>query len=146
MILTIALVVLISVSLLLLMKAKSLRDRNQLERYTISPKELHDEMESGKVTRLYDVRQPLDLLAHLEMIPGSQRILPRNLVHSPELIPRDEDVVVYCTCLSDNTAQHVIRRALSMKYDRARLLRGGFEAWKGSGYATEPYTQSFSLV
>lgn len=146
MILIIAFPVFVAASIVLLLRAKGLRDRSQLERYTISPKELHDEMKSGRVTHLYDIRQPLDLLAHSEMIPGSKRIPPRDLVHSPELIPRDEDVVVYCTCLGDNTAHRVIRRALSMKYDRARLLRGGFEAWKDSGYATQPYTDSFSLA
>jgi len=47
---------------------------------------------------LFDVRQPLDLLASYEIIPGAKRILPREVLENPSLIPREKDSIVYCTC------------------------------------------------
>lgn len=133
------------VTLLALLHVKRTRDRREIDAYSITPEELHQLMDLKQEFRLYDVRQPLDLLAHSMVIPGSQRIAPFDLKRSPSLIPKDEDVIVYCTCPSDNTAHLVIRRALSLQYTRARLLRGGLDAWRAKGYTTEPFTTPFRL-
>ena len=45
-----------------------LRNRRELERYTIDAEELHALLESKKDIVVLDVRQPLDLLAHSEII------------------------------------------------------------------------------
>ena len=130
---------------LMVIQVRRRRDRKELEEHSISPEELHSLMESGDPFLLYDVRQPLDLLAHSMIIPGSLRIAPSELKRLPGLIPLDQDVIVYCTCPTDNTAHIVIRRALSLRYTRARLLRGGLDAWRDLGYATEPFVTPFHL-
>jgi rhodanese-related sulfurtransferase len=55
-------------------------------------------MVSGQEVLLFDVRQPLDLLAYPELISGAKRIPPEEVLKTPSLLPRDEDIVVYCTC------------------------------------------------
>lgn len=130
----------------IILKTRRNRRRIELEQYSISPQDLYGLMHSDRRVLLFDVRQPLDLLANSTTIPGSLRVSPDELKRNPALIPRDEDVVVYCTCISDATAHHVIRRALSMHYTRARLLRGGLEAWRESGYPVEAYTMPFHLA
>ena len=44
---------------------------------------------------LYDVRQPLDLLAYSEIIPGAKRVPPKEILANPRLVPSDADVVIY---------------------------------------------------
>jgi rhodanese-related sulfurtransferase len=142
---TLSIVVVLLLALIIAYQAKHMRDRKEVEEYSIAPEELYTLMQSGKAVLLYDVRQPLDLLAHSMVIHGSIRIAPADLKRDPGLIPRDRDVIVYCTCPTDKTAHLVIRRALSMHYTRARLLRGGLDAWRDKGYATEPFITPFHL-
>ena len=93
---------------------------------------------------LFDVRQPLDLLAHSEIIPGARRIPPADVLAAPSLIPRDKEAIVYCTCPGDKTSRAILRRALDLKLFRIKFLKGGFEAWKAKGYPVESHTGRFS--
>ena len=94
---------------------------------------------------LFDVRQPLDLLANAEMIPGAKRIPPKEVLENPSLIPKERDSIVYCTCPSDKTSRTVLRRALALHLLRVKFLKGGLAAWKAKGYPLEPYKESFRL-
>jgi rhodanese-related sulfurtransferase len=120
------------------------RDRDELERYTITPEKLHSLL-SGQKVLLFDVRQPLDLLAYPEVIPGAQRIPPKELLENPSLIPKEKAAVVYCTCAGDKTSREVIDRALALHFSRIKFLKGGLAAWKAKGYPVEPYREVFHL-
>ena len=124
---------------------KRRRDRNEIDRYSISPEELHALLGSGQPVLLFDVRQPLDLLVHSQIIPGSQRIPPDDVLANPKLIPAGQDAIVYCTCPSDRTSRRILRRALALNLLRIRFLRGGLEAWKQRGFPLEVYDKPFRL-
>ena len=94
---------------------------------------------------LFDVRQPLDLLAHSEIIPGARRIAPLDVLAVPSLIPKDKEAIVYCTCPGDKTSRAVLRRALDLQFFKIKFLKGGFDAWKAKGYPLEPYREVFHL-
>jgi rhodanese-related sulfurtransferase len=119
---------------------------SELERHSLSPQELHAFVGSGQKVLIFDVRQPLDLLAYPEQIPGAERIPPEEVLEKSTIIPRDKDVVVYCTCPSEKTSRRILRRALALGFSRVKFLRGGLAAWKGMGYPVEPYrgTVTFS--
>ncbi len=124
---------------------RQLRNRRELERYSIDADELHALLESKKDIVVLDVRQPLDLLAHSEIIPGAKRVPPKEVMEQAELIPRDKDSVIYCTCVSEKTSRMVVENALRLHFSRIKFLRGGLAAWKEKGYPVVPYTQSFHL-
>ena len=126
-------------------RIKRSRERRELERHCIGPEMLHDLLNGKPPVLLFDVRQPLDLLAKSEMIPGAKRIPPKDILENPALIPREQDTVVYCTCPGEKTSRDVLRHALGLHYSRLRLLRGGLEGWKAKGYPVEPYRESFRL-
>ena len=119
--------------------------QDQLQHHSMTVAELHALLASGQKVLLFDVRQPLDLLAHLEIIPGAQRIAPSELLENPTLIPRDKDVVVYCTCPGEETSREILGRALAMGFSQVKFLRGGLDAWKANGYPVEPYREVFRL-
>ena len=127
------------------LSVKHHRNAGELEQHSISVEQLHSLLSSDQEIFLFDVRQPLDLLAYPELIPGARRIPPQEVLDKPSLIPRDKDVVVYCTCPGDKTSRTVLRRALLLGFSRIKLLRGGLSAWKEKGYAVEPYQASFRL-
>lgn len=121
------------------------RNQSELEQHSISVEQLESLLASDQQVLLFDVRQPLDLLAYPELIPGAQRIPPQEVLDKPSLIPRDKDVVVYCTCPGDKTSRTVLHRALQVGFSRIKLLRGGLSAWKAKGYSVQPYQESFRL-
>src|ERR1700704_1243223 len=122
-----------------------LRNRRELEKYSIDVDELHALLESKKDIVVLDVRQPLDLLAHSEIIPGAVRVPPKEVMEQAELIPKDKDSVVYCTCVSEKTSRMVLKSALHLQFSRIKFLKGGLAAWKEKGYPVEVYDKPFHL-
>ena len=124
---------------------KAMRERRELERSSITVEALHAMMAAQQEVLLYDVRQPLDLLADSEIISGARRVPPKEIEENAKLLPRDREVVVYCTCPSDATARVVARRARELNFTQVKFLKGGLAAWKQSGYPVEPYRDAFHL-
>jgi rhodanese-related sulfurtransferase len=145
MFLTLAAIGIAVLCLVILISIKRKRDRRDMERHSITPEALHALLGSNDKVLLYDVRQPLDLLADSELIVGAKRIPPRDVLENPSLIPKDKDLVVYCTCPSDKTSRSVSQRAQALGFSRIRVLQGGLAGWKAKGYPVEPYEESFHL-
>jgi len=116
-----------------------------MEQHSITPEALHTLLASNQEALLFDVRQPLDLLANTEIILGAKRIPPKEVLENPSLIPKEKDSVVYCTCPGDKTSRAVSHRARAMHFLRIKFLKGGLAAWKAKGYPVEPYRESFHL-
>lgn len=120
------------------------RVQDQLQRFSIT-EELHKLLVSGQEVLLFHVRESLDLLIHLEIIPGTKGIAPSEILENPTLIPKDENPIIYRTCPSQKTSLHILRRALAKGYSRVKVLNGGLAAWKADAYPLEPYQEVFHL-
>jgi len=121
------------------------KELRSLEQHSTTPEALRSAMITNADLLVFDVRQPLDLLAYPEIISGAKRISPDEILRSPTLIPKEKDSVVYCTCPSDKTSRAVLRRALSLNFSRIKFLRGGLAAWKALDYPVEEYQETFHL-
>ena len=63
----------------------------------ITPKELMDKLTAGENISIVDLRQPIDIEAFPQMIPGALRIAMEEIEDRHGEIPRDRDVVLYCS-------------------------------------------------
>ena len=63
----------------------------------ITPKELMDKLTAGESISIVDLRQPIDIEAFPQMIPGALRIAMEEIEDRHGEIPRDRDVVLYCS-------------------------------------------------
>jgi len=133
------------VAILVWWRRKDQKDRDAVEQHSMTAEELHSRLASDQKVLVLDVRQPLDLLAYPEIIPGARRIPPKDVEGNPSLIPKDKEAVVYCTCAGDKTSREVLHRALALHFSRIKFLKGGLEAWKAKGYPVEPYREVFHL-
>ncbi len=104
--------------------------RRELRAWRITPEELNRRLQAGEPVATIDLRHPLDFLADPRIIPGATRMSPDELERRHQEIPRDREVVLYCTCPTEassaRTAQLLRRKGIT----RVRLLAGGFHAWK----------------
>jgi membrane protein DedA with SNARE-associated domain len=63
----------------------------------ISPAELEAKLAAGEEVVVVDLRHPLDFEADPEGVPGALRLTPADVEARHGEIPRDRDVVLYCT-------------------------------------------------
>jgi rhodanese-related sulfurtransferase len=131
--------------LLAVVLARRVRDRREMERYTITPEALHALLASNQELLVVDVRQPLDLLCDSVIIPGAQWLSPDQVCANPALLPKERDLIVYCTCPSDKTSRTILRRALASGFLRIKFLKGGLDGWRTNGFPVEPYKKPFHL-
>jgi len=124
---------------------KRTNNQDEMEQYSITPEALHTLLAANQEVLLFDVRQPLDLLANSEIIPGAKRIPPKEVMEDPSLIPQEKDSIIYCTCPSDKTSREVLHRTRALHFSRIKFLQGGLAAWKAKGYPVEPYNKAFRL-
>jgi rhodanese-related sulfurtransferase len=124
--------------------ARRLWAKRRIEANSIEAEELYSLLKAKEVL-LYDVRQPLDFLAHPEIIPGAMRIAPKDIAEETASFSRDQNSVIYCTGAGDDTSQMVLGKARALNFTRVKILKGGLEAWKAKGYPVEEHTDSFQL-
>ncbi len=63
----------------------------------ITPEELNARLEGGEPVMVVDLRHPRDFEAHPLTIPGALRLTTEDLAQRHGEIPRDREVVLYCT-------------------------------------------------
>jgi len=103
----------------------------------LEPTELKKQMDAGEPVYIVDLRHPLELLPDPFMLPGALHLSPDELRARNKEIPRDRDIVLYCTCPSEATAAHTAMTLHKLGIERVRPLRGGYDEWKRLGYPVD---------
>ncbi len=139
----VALVLLMVVGVLLIRYIRRLRFLRELRGLRLEPSQLLSMMDDAEREGLpapfiVDLRHPLDVLSDSYTLPNALRIGPDELKLRNELIPRDRDIVLYCTCPSEETSAKVALDLRRLGVRRVRPLRGGLQGWRDAGYALEP--------
>jgi membrane protein DedA with SNARE-associated domain/rhodanese-related sulfurtransferase len=100
----------------------------------VEPGELKQRLEAGERVYIVDLRHPLELLPDPFTLPGAVHFSPETLAARHAEIPRDQDIVLYCTCPSEATAAKTAMTLHKLGIERVRPLRGGFDEWKRLGF------------
>jgi membrane protein DedA with SNARE-associated domain len=70
---------------------------HELRMARITPAELQQMLERGDSPMIVDLRHPLDFLYDPRIIPGAIRVKPDDIVAYSPQIPKDRDLILYCT-------------------------------------------------
>jgi membrane protein DedA with SNARE-associated domain/rhodanese-related sulfurtransferase len=100
----------------------------------LEPADLKRQLDAGEPVFIVDLRHPLELVPEPFTLPGAQHFSPDALASRHHEIPRDRDVVLYCTCPSEATAAKTALTLHRLGIDRVRPLRGGYDEWKRLGF------------
>ena len=100
----------------------------------LEPQELKKQLDAGEPVYIVDLRHPLELLPDPFTLPGALHISPEALAQRHGEIPRDRDIVLFCTCPSEATAAKTAMTLHRLGIDRVRPLRGGYDEWKRLGF------------
>jgi len=96
----------------------------------IDPHELKEMLDREQPVYIVDLRHPLDYLPDPRTLPGAVLLTPDKLVLQSDQIPRDRDIVLFCTCPSEATAAKMALAIRKLGIFRVRPLLGGFDEWK----------------
>jgi membrane protein DedA with SNARE-associated domain/rhodanese-related sulfurtransferase len=126
-----------------------IRRRNFLRKLVdarLEPEELKRQLDAGEPVFIVDLRHPLELLPDPFTLPGALHLSPDALTARLNEIPRDRDIVLYCTCPSEATAAKTAMTLHKLGIERVRPLRGGYDEWKRLGYPLDEIAPVMPLV
>ncbi|MGH9617292.1 MAG: VTT domain-containing protein [Acidobacteriaceae bacterium] len=129
-----ALVVLVVIGIVIMRLVRQRNFLRKIRTLRIEPMELKAMMDRGDNVYIIDLRHPLDILPDPRILPGAVCVPPSELIARNLEIPRDRDIVLYCTCPSEATSAKVALAMRRLGIERIRPLRGGFDGWKQQGY------------
>jgi membrane protein DedA with SNARE-associated domain/rhodanese-related sulfurtransferase len=109
----------------------------------INVDELKRRLDAHEDVAIIDLRHPLDFLPQPYTIPGALRIPAEELERRHNEIPRDRDVVLYCTCPNEASSANAVLKLRRFGVTRVRPLEGGFHAWRERGF---PWESEFGPV
>ncbi|HZC66860.1 MAG TPA: DedA family protein/thiosulfate sulfurtransferase GlpE [Candidatus Dormibacteraeota bacterium] len=100
----------------------------------ITAEELKEKMDEGEQVMIVDLRHHLDFDADPETIPGAFRIDAKELEEKNDHLPRDREVILYCTCPNEATSARLALLLRRQGIKHIRPLQGGLDAWREQGY------------
>ena len=100
----------------------------------LEPEELKALLDAGEPVYIVDLRHPLELVPDPFTLPGALHFAPDSLASRHHEIPRDRDVVLFCSCPSEATAAKTAMTLHKLGIERVRPLRGGYDEWKRLGF------------
>ncbi|MGA2672728.1 MAG: VTT domain-containing protein [Terracidiphilus sp.] len=110
----------------------------------LEPEELKKQLDAGVPVYIVDLRHPLELLPDPFTLPGAVHFSPDALAARHNEIPRDRDIVLFCTCPSEATAAKTAMTLHNLGIERVRPLRGGYDEWKRLGFPMDAIQPAFS--
>jgi membrane protein DedA with SNARE-associated domain/rhodanese-related sulfurtransferase len=112
----------------------------------LEPVDLKRKLDAGEQVYIVDLRHPLELLPEPYTLPGAIHFSPESLTARHKEIPRDRDIVLYCTCPSEATAAKTAMTLHKLGLARVRPLRGGYDEWKRLGFPLDAIPPTLPLV
>ncbi|HEV7610317.1 MAG TPA: DedA family protein/thiosulfate sulfurtransferase GlpE [Steroidobacteraceae bacterium] len=103
----------------------------------ISVADLYELIQAGASPVIIDVRSVTARELEPRWIPGALHVPLQNVAHQLKELPRDRDIILYCTCPSEASAARVAKILMNHGFKRVRPLHGGLDAWVAAGYAVE---------
>lgn len=106
----------------------------------ITVEELRGLMDKGKQPVVVDVRSDVARKADRRWIPGAIPMDTDVVDARLMALPKDRDVIFYCTCPNEASAAQVAKRLIELGYTRVRPLAGGLDAWVEAGNQVESHS------
>jgi membrane protein DedA with SNARE-associated domain/rhodanese-related sulfurtransferase len=99
--------------------------------------ELYEMMDAGVAPLIVDVRSSTALTLDPRSIPGALHIPLTEVQQHLSDLPRDREIISYCTCPNEASAAQVAKLLMDSGFKRVRPLHGGLDAWIAAGFAVE---------
>ena len=103
----------------------------------ISVDALYRLIDAGAKPVIVDVRSQTARALEPRRIPGALHVPLHAVDHHVKDLPRDREIILYCTCPNEASAAQVAKILMNSGFTKVRPLHGGLEAWIAAGYEVE---------
>lgn len=110
------------------------RFQARLRMARISVDDLYALMEAAGAPVILDVRSHSARRLDPRVIPNALHVPPEDAARHIDHLPRDREVIIYCTCPNEASAANFARILVRHGFKRVRPLHGGLDAWVAAGY------------
>ena len=117
-----------------------------LDMARINVDELRERMQGDRLPVIVDVRSASSVSLERRRIPGALQMPVHEVEHQARSLPRDREIILYCTCPNEASAAQAAKLLISHGFRQVRPLRGGLDAWIAAGYAVEEVPASAESV
>ena len=108
----------------------------------ITVDELRSLMQRRPEPVVVDLRGAAERLGDGRAIPGAKAISLAELERRLADLPKDRDIIFYCSCPNEASAASAAKALHDLGYTRVRPLLGGLDAWIDAGYDTMNFASS----
>jgi membrane protein DedA with SNARE-associated domain/rhodanese-related sulfurtransferase len=112
----------------------------------ISVDELYRLIDAGLKPVIVDVRSQTARSLEPRRIPGALHVPLHAVDHHVKDLPRDREIILYCTCPNEASAAQVAKILMNNGFTKVRPLHGGLEAWIAAGYEVEELPAAEAIV
>ena len=112
----------------------------------ISVDELYRLLDAGLKPVIVDVRSQTARSLEPRRIPGALHVPLHAVDHHVKDLPRDREIILYCTCPNEASAAQVAKILMNSGFTKVRPLHGGLEAWIAAGYEVEELPAAEAIV
>lgn len=109
----------------------------ELRMARITAAELRRKQEEKEDIVIIDLRSRAELKLDPERIPGAVHFEVGEAERRQADLPRDREIIVYCSCPNEITSARVARRLQKKGFAHIRPLLGGLDAWRELRYPVD---------
>src|SRR5436190_336294 len=118
----------------------------ELRMARITVDDLRQKQEQGEAVVLLDLRSNAALQEDPAVIPGAIRASLEEIKRGNHNLPREKEVVVYCSCPNEATAARVALLLQKSGFTKVRPLLGGIDAWREQNYPVVTASTTLSAL
>ena len=109
-----------------------------MDELLVYPHTVKAALDRGESIVFLDVRSPSSWAASGRQMPGAIRLPLDEVGAHAAALPRDREMVAYCTGQNQATSIRAARILREHGHEHAHALQWGFRAWLRAHYAAEP--------
>ena len=114
------------------------QSREKVPEDRITVHELKRKLDRKEEIVIIDSRAGNSYLGSSVKIKGSIHITLDELESRMGELPKDKEIVTYCTCPDEATSASMAWTLRENGFNKVKALIGGFDAWEKAGYPVEP--------
>jgi membrane protein DedA with SNARE-associated domain/rhodanese-related sulfurtransferase len=137
---------LVAVAYLIFKYIQRYRLLRELRGDRITVDELQQKIQAGQNLVLLDLRSKAALEQDPSIIPGALHMTLDEVEHRRQEIPRDREIIVYCSCPNEVSSARVAVLLRRKGISRVRPLLGGIDAWRDRNFPIQTHPERVVLT
>lgn len=118
----------------------------ELRMARITVDELRQKLDAGEEVLILDLRSSAALQEDPLVIRGAMHVNLDEIEKRQYELPRDRDIIVYCSCPNEVSSAKVALRLQRKGFTRIRPLLGGIDAWREQRHPMEPHSPTVTIM